>query len=128
MKTGKSNLIKIIKKVSEYLGASVEYKNDSFKEHIVIKHKNEEFSFLVYSEYGDIEEEDKIRKIMSDEYYLIHFGGNLDRVAIADFSYIPYSMQCISKKAGCATVLKTNNQDFAGDVLIVKDSDIDDIS
>lgn len=48
----------------------------------------------------------------------ICLGGALDRQSVFDYSYLPYSEQCIVKPAGTGTVLKRQQISYTGDVVM----------
>lgn len=127
-KKGKTNLLKVMGKVAEYLGFSLEENDNYLFEHIVIICDNNKYLIAVYDEEYDLRQIDNFKEIVTSSFYLIHLGGNLDRCSLTDFSYISYSKQCINKKAGQGIALYEANQNDTVDILIVKDSDFDDIN
>lgn len=72
----------------------------------------------IYEESSNFEVMAEIKKLAGSNPYVIHFGGQLDRVTFADFSYISYSQQTKIKKVGVATVRRIDDEHFYGDVLI----------
>ena len=55
------------------------------------------------------------------------FGGHLDENRIFDFSYLPYSEQQKSQKAGYATILKYDEKTFSGDVILPVPISVDNL-
>ena len=80
--------------------------------------QNCEIALHIYEESSNFDEISEIKKLAGINPYVIHFGGQLDRVTIADFSYIPYSQQVKIKGMGIATVRKIDEEHFYGDIVV----------
>lgn len=60
----------------------------------------------------------RIKELAGSDPYVIHFGGALDRQNLADFSYIPYSMQIKPAGVGQGIVRKTTSLGAHGEIVI----------
>lgn len=114
------NVLLVIEKMCEKLGL-LSYEEDSFdfKNRVVI-YDDVKFVIGIYNDNFGFNEAAEFNKKIGNDPYVIHLGGALDRCKIADFSYIPYMKQSEIKKPNYGTVLRKSEDEFYGDVVIVK--------
>lgn len=119
--TGKTEFLNCIKIIGNTMGLDVKEINDYSFENVMISDERGTWIIGVYSNSFSINESVEFKEVIGNEPYVIHFGGGLDRVSIADFSYIPFTKQGEIKPPGIATVHRTTSDEFYGDIVIVKE-------
>lgn len=109
--SGKNNFLKVIGYEMERLRLNYVNRGGSLL-------LDNDMEIIVMDDDLSFDERERIKKRASDDPYVIHLGGALDRQNNFDFSYIPYSKQINTYKPGTGTVRKTDKGYAYGSVII----------